>query len=150
MQKAFVFMACLVLATSSVHAQQRTRTGLNHIALYVHDLKKSSDFYMHLLQLDSVAEPFHDGKHVWLSIGPAMALHLIEGAKDVTTHDKNSHICFSVPSVEAFVNRLTAAGVAYEDWPGKPNSVTLRPDGVHQIYLRDPDGWWVEVNDATK
>jgi len=26
--------------------------------------------------------------------------------------------------------------------------VTNRVDGVHQIYLKDPDGYWLEINDA--
>ncbi|RYF13836.1 MAG: VOC family protein, partial [Flavobacteriales bacterium] len=28
------------------------------------------------------------------------------------------------------------------------SEVTLRPDGIHQLYLQDPDGHWIEVNDA--
>ena len=23
----------------------------------------------------------------------------------------------------------------------------VRPDGVHQLYFQDPDGYWIEVND---
>jgi lactoylglutathione lyase len=121
---------------------------LNHIALYVHDLKKSTEFYRQVIGLDTIPEPFHDGRHTWFAIGGQSHLHLISGDEHPGNHDKNSHLCFSVPSVDAFVARLNKASVPYEDWPGKPQSVTTRVDGVKQIYFKDPDGWWIEINDA--
>ena len=36
--------------------------------------------------------------------------------------------------------------VKYQNLKGD-GKVTLRPDGVNQIYLQDPDGYWIEVND---
>tara|TARA_R110000868_G_scaffold1389_10_gene10744 strand:+ start:3320 stop:3502 length:183 start_codon:yes stop_codon:yes gene_type:complete len=30
----------------------------------------------------------------------------------------------------------------------KLSNITKRPDGVKQIYLQDPDGYWIEVNSA--
>jgi lactoylglutathione lyase len=121
---------------------------LNHVAVYVQDLKKSTYFYGQVVGLDTVPEPFHDGRHTWFSIGGRSCLHIISGAESITTHDKNSHLCLSVPSVEAFILRLNRAGVPFEDWPGKPGAFTTRADGVHQIYFKDPDGWWIEINDA--
>ena len=129
------------------HAQKPV---LNHIAIYVHDLKISTNFYQQVIQLDTIPEPFHDGKHTWFAIGDRSHLHVISGAATITDHDKNNHLCFSVPSVDSFLIRLNKAGVAYEDWAGKPQSVTTRVDGVKQIYLKDPDGWWIEINDAKK
>lgn len=140
---------CLFIALLSLlfysHAQKPV---LNHIAVYVSNLQKSTAFYRDVIGLDTIPEPFHDGKHTWLSIGNKMALHLIAGAAAINTHYKDSHLCFSVPSVDAFIPNLTKNGIAYEDWPGKPQSITLRVDGVKQIYFKDPDGYWIEINDA--
>jgi hypothetical protein len=36
--------------------------------------------------------------------------------------------------------------VNYRSFDGS-GKVTDRPDGVHQIYLQDLDGYWIEVND---
>jgi lactoylglutathione lyase len=36
--------------------------------------------------------------------------------------------------------------VKYRNFAGN-GKVTDRPDGVHQVYLQDPDGYWIEVND---
>ena len=49
--------------------------------------------------------------------------------------------------MESIINTLKKAGVVYEDWAGKKGSITLRVDGVHQIYFQDPDGYWIEIND---
>ena len=50
--------------------------------------------------------------------------------------------------LDAFVAHLDRLGVAYSDWPGAAGVVSLRPDGVRQVYVQDPDGYWVEVNTA--
>ncbi|MGZ3913822.1 MAG: VOC family protein [Flavisolibacter sp.] len=140
-----VLTTVFLLGFLSTRAQKPV---LNHIAVYVANLQKSTSFYTEIIGLDTVPEPFHDGKHTWLSLGPLGNLHLIAGASGVTAHDKNSHICFSVPTVDEFIKRLDHSGIAYEDWPGKPKSITHRVDGVKQIYFRDPDGYWIEINDA--
>jgi len=146
MQKFLLgFTIALLHFSFNTHAQKPV---LNHIAVYVNNLSKSTRFYKDIIGLDTIPEPFHDGKHTWLSIGNKMALHLIAGATTIANHDKDSHLCFSVPSVEAFISRLVKAGIAYEDWPGKPQSITLRSDRVKQIYFKDPDGYWIEINDA--
>ncbi len=121
---------------------------LNHIALYVVDLKKSTSFYQQTIGLDTIPEPFHDGKHTWFSIGNKSHLHLIQGAAAVMEHPKNSHLCFTVGSVELFVAALRKNNVVFENWAGEKNAITIRVDGVKQIYFKDPDGYWIEINDA--
>lgn len=144
MKKIISLLICITSAIY-MHAQKPV---LNHIAQYVQNLDKSTRFYQDVIGLDTIPEPFHDGKHTWFSIGYNSQLHLISGADKLTEHNKNTHLCFSVTSVDEFITRLTRAGVAYEDWPGKPQAVTTRVDGVKQIYFQDPDGYWIEVNDA--
>jgi lactoylglutathione lyase len=128
------------------HAQ--SKASLNHIAIYVVDLKKSTAFYKNIVGLDTIPEPFHDGKHTWFSIGPKSHLHVIQGATSATPHDKNNHLCFTVSSVEDFVAVLNKHNIEYENWAGEKGRVTARVDGVKQIYFKDPDGYWIEINDA--
>ena len=144
--KKFLFFILLVCSGFGAMAQQKP--VLNHLAIYVVDLRKSSAFYENIIGLDTIPEPFHDGKHTWFRIGPLSHLHVISGATAATTHDKNVHLCFRVNSVEEFIPRLKKAGVVYEDVPGNKNTINLRPDGVKQIYFTDPDGYWIEINDA--
>lgn len=137
-----------------MHAQTTTgkslKVRINHIALYVFDLEKSRDFYEKVVQLTWIKNPFNDSLHEWFSIGDAAQLHIIKGAKELTEHIKNSHICFSVPSVPDFITNLNKHHIGYTNWPGEANAITVRPDGIKQIYFKDPDGYWIEVNDDYK
>jgi len=119
---------------------------LNHIAVHVNNLEKSTAFYEEVLQLKKIPEPFHDGLHTWFSIGAAGQLHLIQGAAQTTDHNKNAHLCFSVPSIEDFIANLEKRKIAYTNWPGTAKAPTVRVDGVKQIYFQDPDGNWLEIN----
>lgn len=145
-------LACLLLVlfiTGNASSQSmKTKARLNHIAHYVVDLKISSDFYSQIVGLDTIPEPFHDGRHTWFSVGPQSHLHIISGAKEKREQDKNAHLCFSVPSVTDFITILNKNNIPFENWAGEKNTFTNRVDGVKQIYFRDPDGYWVEINDA--
>ncbi|GAC1525832.1 MAG: hypothetical protein NVS3B15_01260 [Sediminibacterium sp.] len=136
-----------MFSVSSLAQTAKPQASLNHVALYVRDLRTSSAFYENVIELDTVPEPFHDGKHTWLSIGPHMMMHIIEGAPALRNYYKNNHICFSVPSLDAFVEKLRKNNLNWEDRDGKQHAVTNRVDGVKQLWLQDPDGYWVEVND---
>lgn len=124
------------------------KVQLNHIAHYVINLKTSTNFYRDIIGLDTIANPFNDGKHTWFSIGPKSHLHLISGASNVVGQDKNAHLCFSVASVDDFSARLIKNNIPFESWTGDKMKPTLRVDGVKQIYFKDPDGHWIEINDA--
>lgn len=138
----------LIISMPVTMLAQTEKPRLNHIAITVVDLNRSTVFYRDVIGLDTIPEPFHDGKHTWFSIGPLSHLHVIAEAKEIVAHNKGAHLCFTVPSVQAFIRRLDNAGVKYEDWAGNKQQVTHRVDGVLQIYLTDPDGYWLEINDA--
>ena len=43
---------------------------------------------------------------------------------------------------------LKKNNIPFESWAGEKNTYTNRVDGVKQIYFKDPDGYWIEINDA--
>lgn len=145
-----LFLTVLLLISFAMlsNGQNKQKPVLNHIAHYVVNLKISTDFYMNVVGLDTIPEPFHDGRHTWFSIGPKSHLHIIQGATEKIPHVKNTHICFTVESVAAFIKILEKNKIEYENWAGEKMAVTTRVDGVKQIYFKDPDGFWVEINDA--
>ena len=142
-----VALSCLLPATLSAQNNKPTAV-INHLAIYVVDLQRSGEFYENIIGLDTIPEPFHDGKHIWLSIGPKASLHIIQGAQAPINHFKNNHICFSLPSVESFIELLKKNGIGFEDVSGNKNIFSTRPDGVKQLWMQDPDGYWIEINDA--
>lgn len=143
-----ILLAVSLIVIAGYGTAQEKKAVLNHIAFYVKDLKTSTDFYRDIIGLDTIPEPFHDGKHTWFRVGPQSHLHIISGETKTVVREKTSHVCFSVPNMDSFLAKLNKAGIPYEDWAGKKQSVTNRVDGVKQIYLTDPDGFWLEVNDA--
>jgi len=148
MKKIPVVLLLILTIFSSQKIFSQQKVLLNHIAVYVVDLKISTAFYKNIIGLDTIPEPFHDGRHTWFSVGVKSHLHIISGATAKTVHDKNAHLCFSVASVPEFVKVLEKNKVEYENWAGDKMAITNRVDGVKQIYFKDPDGYWVEINDA--
>ena len=142
----FGLVAFLLTVATAQNALAQSPTLLNHIALYVVDLPKSAAFYKDVLRLPEIPEPFKDGKHVWLRIGPHSQLHLIQGNK-AQDHDINTHLAFSVRNLAKFMQHLDKLNVRYGSWKGELKQITPRPDGVKQVYLQDPDNFWLEVND---
>jgi len=138
----------ILLYAGAVTAQDSSKPKaiLNHQALYVSDLKKAADFYTDIIGLEKIDEPFKVGRHIWLKTGVHTSLHLIAGAPAKKEYYKNHHICFSVPSLDAFTEMLKKNGISWEDVTGKKQAITTRPDGIKQLWLQDPDGYWLEIN----
>lgn len=143
-----IFFFLVLLWSSFVAHAQSQKASINHIAIYVVDAKTSASFYQNIVGLDTVPEPFHDGKHFWLRVGTGVTMHIIEGADKKKEYYKNQHTCFSVASVEGFIETLKKKNIPFEDRDGKKSAFTVRVDSVKQIWLQDPDGYWVEINDA--
>ena len=120
----------------------------NHAALCAKNLKKTADFYRNVILLKEIKHPFNDTVHVWLKIGEGLALHIIQGDCAVNASTIGIHLCFAVPNLDAFIKHLDSMNVSYTNWGREPKKIQLRADGIRQIYLQDPDGFWIEVNDA--
>jgi lactoylglutathione lyase len=145
MRKKLAILCFLLTASVCVFGQKSPQT--DHVALYVKDLKISGAFYRDVMQLEEIPEPFHDGKHVWFRTGEHSQLHIIQGAAEILPHDINSHFAYTVPNLQVFTDHLDKMNIRYGNWKGDSKSPQLRPDGVKQVYLQDPDNVWIEVND---
>ena len=121
--------------------------SFNHAALCAHDLKKTAAFYSTVLQLQTIHHPFNETLHVWFKIGPGLALHIIQGNCPQVVDGIGVHLCFKVASLETFIHHLNDLNVSYGNWTGEKGKIQVRTDGVKQIYFKDPDGSWIEVND---
>ena len=129
-----------------VYTSSALSMTFDHIAIFVTDVDRSAAFYEQLLGLERIDEPFHDGLHVWLRIGPALSLHVVGGAATATPHDITHHMAFRTASLDDILPLLDSAGVAYRNFAGD-GRINIRPDGIRQIYFQDPDGYWIEVNE---
>ena len=144
----YLSLVLLLVTSFVVNAQNKNaKSHINHTAIFVIDIAKSGNFYSNMIGLDTVPEPFHDGKHIWYKTAEHTMLHVIQGADQKKEYYKNQHTCFTVPNFNSFVENLLKINWSFEDVAGNKNKITTRVDGVHQIWLQDPDGYWIEIND---
>jgi len=122
--------------------------AIDHSSLIVNDLKTTGDFYANVLRLKEIPHPTGASGFRWFNVHGNSQLHLIHKDTVIMKKHKSMHLCLSTQKLDEFIENLKNHHISYEDWPGKKNAVTLRADGVQQIYLQDPEGYWIEINTA--
>lgn len=126
-------------------AQTNFNFTKDHDALLVKDLEISADFYQNILGLKEISSPaIPDGKR-WFELDNGVELHLSE-SKEVVPKNKSLHMAITTQKIDAFVDFLRSENIYFENWAGEAKTVRIRDDGAKQIYIRDPDGYWIEVN----
>ena len=131
------------MTTSSLKAE-----SFDHFTIVVADIVASRRFYVELLGLNEVSRPAFDFAGLWLGIGGYL-VHLIEvselsGQAGPNNHDNKKpsrglHFAFRIADAGQAASVLKSAGVKIIDGPKQ------RPDGATQVFIRDPDGWLIEL-----
>jgi catechol 2,3-dioxygenase-like lactoylglutathione lyase family enzyme len=116
---------------------------LNHVALYVKDLEASIYFYQDLLELKKIPRPAFKFPGAWFRLGAHQELHLIGNRQESLTLHRQHHFALKVKSAEAAEALLMEKGLDYMG--PKP-----RPDGAIQIFIKDPDGYTIELFEFNK
>lgn len=112
---------------------------LNHVAIYVADVEKSIKFYTEILGLKELPRPAFDFPGAWFQLGMEQELHLIGiRTEPVVSGSRSNHFALEVVDLHAWEDHLIQKNATYR--PPKP-----RPDGILQIFLQDPDGYWIEL-----
>jgi lactoylglutathione lyase len=151
MNKILSFLFLLAISFSSF-SQEQTPKGItilsyNHVGLAVKDLKTSVTFYREIIGLAPLDVPDNLlAVRRWFKIAPGQELHLLLGREQpVANNDKNgAHFSLTIPAdsadgIEAF---LKEKNVSYHR--------QKRFDGAFQIYVTDPDGYVIELNEPKK
>ncbi|MCL7765303.1 VOC family protein [Polaribacter sp. Z014] len=120
----------------------------NHIALSVKDVDISIAFYQKVLQLKEIKNTASNSKTRWLSLGEGKQLHIIPRPDAEIKTNKAVHFALTTVNIDSFVTHLKELKIEYSDWLGTPNKDYVRNDGIKQVYFQDPNGYWIEVNDA--
>jgi lactoylglutathione lyase len=121
--------------------------ALNHVAIYVRNPDRSAAFYRDVFGLQQVTAPVPFAR--WLVMGNRTMLHIVGGRPTPVANARWDHFALSVFDLNAFITRLDAKGITWSDLNGRPVPQSdIRGRGLKQIFLHDPDGYWIEVNDA--
>ncbi|MBT8283048.1 MAG: VOC family protein [Muriicola sp.] len=141
-----ILLAMLYLPLSGL--SQSFSYQIDHYSMIVENLKETGDFYSDVLGLQDIPHPSNAEGFRWFSIDGTTQLHLIKKDSVARVRSKSEHLCLSLSNLEEFIDYLKEKNIPFWDWEGTKGAVSLRGDGVRQIYLLDPEGNWVEVNNA--
>ena len=115
-------------------------TRFTHVSIHAYDLEESTRFYVDVFGMRRVPAPDFEHPVVWLEVGDQQ-LHLF--LRD-TPAPEFHHIGLDVDDFEAAYSVALERGLFDRDaW--SPN-VRVLNDGAVQMYLRDPAGNLVEID----
>jgi len=143
----------LILQACDIKVKERPQSttatfSIDHYAINVKDLDRSVAFYQDIFDLKEIKDGTELDHIRWFRLGSSEELHIIQVDSLDKRLPKGVHIALRTGDLDSFRERITNKNIPYSDWPGKLNAVSLRPDGVRQLYIQDPDGYWIEINDA--
>jgi catechol 2,3-dioxygenase-like lactoylglutathione lyase family enzyme len=115
-------------------------TGINHITVLTRDLDDSERFYAELLGAERLVSPNFGMPVRWLRVGDGQIhlLHASGGGGGI------GHFGITVDDLASVYARAKALGAL--DPVVNGHFLWELPDGVVQLYVRDPSGNLVEVN----
>lgn len=120
----------------------------DHYTIKVNSLKESAVFYKEILGLPEIENRTKKDYIRWFSIGEG-ELHIVEGDSSRIQTSVGLHLALKTSDLDGMISRLNSKNILLHDSSGTPHSYTSRADGVRQFYFQDPDGYWIEVNEAT-
>ena len=147
----------LILSTAGIGAAaaQEAAAGaaarLDHVAIWAADQQKSVDFYKALFGLQEIPAPFAAGGPRWFLFSNGVELHIQPGRNEIFALPKRVHMAIAVASLDPVIAYLDARKMPWGDIDGSVRTISRgRKDGVLQIFFQDPDGYWIELNNALK
>ncbi|MBT5049422.1 MAG: lactoylglutathione lyase [Rhodospirillaceae bacterium] len=129
------------------------RPRLRHTALKVRDLEKSVDFYSRLLGMRVTRRRDSVARNHWVAYvayGDEADHHALELVQDkdppaeFTLGNLYWHINISVAELLPLCEKLEADGIEFIE---RPTPMTT-DDRYHVAFVRDPDGYAVELTDC--
>ncbi|MGY8923663.1 MAG: VOC family protein [Flavobacteriales bacterium] len=139
----------LILLPFMLFAQQEEfKLTFNHQALPVKKLQETGDFYIHILgfeEMEVTASQANPKR--WIRNHEGKQLHLIS-SEDGTPNTIVNHMAFSTHNLEAVIAHLRNNKIDYWTDEGQKNVIRIRKDGVRQVKIQDPEGHWIEINEA--
>ena len=121
---------------------------LNHIAISVKNVDESIAFYQKVFGLKEIENTASNSQTRWLLLAENKQLHIIPRPKLEVKTNKAVHFALSTSDLDSFIQHLNALNIEYSDWKNTITKDYVRKDGIHQFYIQDPDGYWIEINNA--
>jgi catechol 2,3-dioxygenase-like lactoylglutathione lyase family enzyme len=120
----------------------------DHYTIKVKDLESSASFYKDVLGLSEIENRTRKPHIRWFSIGDDTELHIVEGNTSGIKTNVGVHLALKLKDFDSFISHLKSKNILLHNSKARPGSITIRADGVRQVYFQDPDSYWIEVNEA--
>ena len=147
---ASIIATMLVVSSSGSLAADATApfvAAMDHVAISVVDADKSAAFYSDVFGFKQAPAPVPMAR--WLVMANGVMLHIVGNRKAPSEHSRWDHIALACADMDAVISKLDAHHVLWTNMEGG-HVPQVRSDGVKQIFVQDPDGYWIEINDAAK
>lgn len=149
-----ILAALLLVGAAGAQAQPdapRRLPAFDHVAINVAQQQKSIDFYSGAFGLREIPAPFPAGGPRWMELSGGVSLHIQSLREKPAPPPRAVHFAIAVQDLGKVIAYLDRHRMAWGDSQGVIRKVqATRTDEVRQIYVQDPDGYWVEVNDKLK
>ena len=149
MKKVTLIFICVFGIIFSIRSQGNMK--FDHQALPVNNLKITGDFYRDILGFKDI--PTLVGTkytHRWLANYEGKEIHLIFSDEEIQKTPKQIHMAFSPLDFENFVDHLKKNKVVYTNYKLEKGVIQKRKDGIKQIWISDPQGYWIEINSTNQ
>ena len=136
-------------ATPSFAQPVGGRLVFDHVGIQAVDLERSVTFYTQVLGLKEITSPFPKTAARWFDLGDGRMLHIVAGGVATAEHNRWDHFALSCADIAKVEEDLDRLNVRWAGMDGRRVTDT-RPDGTKQIFIRDPDGYPIEINDGLR
>ena len=146
------FVTVLLVISLGLYGQDSNKTSysFDHVALSVADAEASAVFYETLFGLTRITNRNPIEGVRWLSMPGGGELHLLAMVEGPVQVNQAVHLAIRTPEFDRLMVLINEMNVEYTTWLGTVSGVTERDDGTRQIYLKDPDSYWIEVIGTAK
>lgn len=145
-----LLVVCLIIGRLCSQSTRDFTFAFDHQALSVKDVDASAKFYGEALGLSEMEDANKNPKIRWFKLRDGRQVHLIQAEEKDIFVTKTIHLSFAVKPFDKFVVYLRDKKIPFYDWLGLPGKIAQRSDGIQQVYVQDPDGYWIEINDVKR
>ncbi len=147
MKKIGLFLICIIYSFYlTAQDQNAYKMSFDHVSLSVYNVDVSANFYKEILNLDEIVNRGRAEGVRWFSLAEGKELHLISIVEGEIAINKAVHFALRASNFDVLIERLGKLKISYSSWSGEKNKITIRADGIKQVYIQDPDGYWIEIN----
>lgn len=151
-----MWIFCLQLHAQDSHSREESgdiassyNLTLQHTTLVVSNFEASREFYTKILGLKDLNADWLPENQMFISLGNNLELHVGEVPGVEIKPSTFNHFAISTNDLDAYLKHLNSHGVMHSSLGGgEKKYIQKRPDGVRQTFIQDPDGYWIEINDA--